>query len=378
MTHRCHGYHMSQMTHALTVLLVAAAPAVAFAQPAAHSLVSELLKLDRAVAVREIARRPAAVEQALEELKVRFDDSIHSARDVPEQRSVRYDADALRDGLALSGIHREATGNDRFLRAFTARQHRIEGTVLLNQRKYAEAVTKLDGALAEAERLDDVWLQIITHINLAYGYLELERPAAALEACERARRLADRSNPRARALAVFNLASVQMHLRDFDAAIPLANEAAMLAKEIGNRLWEGNARLNLGVAHLELGQTAEAHDELTRARDVLLKTQDKLGIGRSMYTLALVAAAEGAFEEAAHEMERALPLIRTVDIRHSHAIEEDPREYYNTFEEAAVQLLVEWYGLLGNGARAQEYAEALEALRAKRPGMAGHRHKPGR
>jgi tetratricopeptide (TPR) repeat protein len=140
-----------------------------------------------------------------------------------------------------------------------------------------------------------------------------------------------------------------------------------LSREIGNRLWEGNALLNLGVAYRQVGQTEQARSTMTRARDVLLMTQDKLGIGRSFYNLALMDGDLGDYQAATDQLERALPIIRSVDIRHSHDIETTPTAYYNPIEESALDLLVRWEGELGNTEKAGAYAKALQQVRARRP-----------
>ena len=197
---------------------------------------------------------PAAFKQALETLKNRSDQSIHSARDVAEQRKVQYDAAVLNQGLRLARIYASATGDRRPLRLFAARKSRIEGTVLLNQRNYQAGLTKLAVALAEAEQLGDVWLQIITLTNQAYGQAELGQLDAALQSGERARALAARDDVRSRALTTYNLASLQMHLGQFEAAVSSSREAIQLTRQIGNRLWEGNALLNLGVALPSVGK----------------------------------------------------------------------------------------------------------------------------
>lgn len=356
----------------LTVLLTASG-----ATQSGPSVADDLLKMDRPAAVKAAAARREEVKAALDALKARFDASIHSARDVPEQRKVQYDAAALDQGLKLGAIYAQATGDNRPRRGFAARNTRILGTILLNQRKYPAAIAKLKGALAEAEQLDDAWLQTITHTNMAYGYVEMGDAGNALASCERARMLADRLDVRARTLTVFNLASMQMHLNRFEAAIPLAADAAALSKQIGNRLWEGNALLNLGGAYLQAGQPESARATFVDARDVLLKTQDKLGIGRSYYNLAIVEGDAGQYRDAVAGMERALPIIRATDIRHSHEIEPHAADYYNPIEETALARLAEWYGRLGSADKAREYTAALDTLRKKRPAAAaGHTHKP--
>ena len=46
---------------------------------------------------------------------------------------------------------------------------------------------------------------------------------------------------------------------------------------------------------------------------------------------------------AAAYLERALPIIREADIRHSHEIELDPKHYQNPVEVSALQALVDVY-----------------------------------
>jgi len=125
---------------------------------------------------------------------------------------------------------------------------------------------------------------------------------------------------------------------------------------------------------LQAGQPARARTTFAEARDVLLKTRDKLGIGRSYYNLALVEGDAGDYREAAADMERALPIIRGTDIRHSHEIEQRPADYRNPVEETALARLAEWYATLGSSEKSREYTTALETLRARRP-AAGHTHK---
>jgi tetratricopeptide (TPR) repeat protein len=335
----------------------------------------QVLKLDRPAALAQVRQRPDEARAALERLQKRFDASVHSARDVPEQRKVQFDEQALDQGLALGRLLTEATQDSRFERLFAARKKRIDGTMQLNARKPAEAVATLEQALAEARALEDTWLEIITRTNLAYGYLELEDPARALAECERANTIAEKADARSHALTLFNLASVHMHLRRFEDSIPIARQAIGLARQVGNRLWEGNLLLNIGVAEHQLKRLPAALATLSEARDVLDKTQDKLGQGRAAFNLALVKGDSGDSRGAVAEMERALPFIRGTDIRHSHHIEEDPGEYYNSIEEAALRLLVTWYGQLGDAAKRTEHQAALDSLVSRKPAAKGHSHR---
>ena len=107
-------------------------------------------------------------------------------------------------------------------------------------------------------------------------------------------------------------------------------------------------------------------------------TKNKIGVGRSYYNLALVAGDAGDYWTAVTEMGLALPIIRSVDIRHSHEIENRDDEYFNPIEETALELLSFWYGELNDVGKATEYAKARDAVRANRPPGPAHTHEPGK
>ncbi len=356
---------MRSQVPSLLIAIVLIIPCAAGAQD--PPLADSILTLDHAAAVSAVQARPAETRAAIETMQKRFDDSIRSDRSRPEQRRVQYDNATLDRGLQLAGLYAEATQDGRPLRALKARQQRIEGTVLLNDRKYAEAVKKLNAALAEAEQLGDVWLQIITHTNLAYGYIELGDKEAASRACQRAYAIAEQSSDtRSRALTTLNVATMAMHVGDYSQVITYARTAATLAHEVGIKIWEGNALLSLGIAYREQGDRVKAREALISGRDVLLQTQDKLGTGRVFYNLAMVDAELGDVPAAIAEMERSLPIIREVDIRHSHQIDET-RPGENPIEETALDLLARWHAQVGHAQQAKQYQADATALRARHP-----------
>ena len=65
--------------------------------------------------------------------------------------------------------------------------------------------------------------------------------------------------------------------------------------------------------------------------------------GRALYNLGGLALDQERYEPAASYLERALPIIREVDIRHSHEIELDAKRYRNPFEVSALQMLIDIY-----------------------------------
>jgi tetratricopeptide (TPR) repeat protein len=213
-------------------------------------------------------------------------------------------------------------------------------------------------------------------VNLAYGQLQLGHMKEALKECDLAKEMADRADVRAQALAMYNLASMQLHLNMYEEAIPMSLQARKLAQQAGVKLWEGNSLLNLGTAYFNLGRYEEAKSTLTEALKVLSQTQDKLGITRSIYDLALTAGQIGDFQDAVKQMESALPMIKALDIRHSHEIEMDEMAYYNYIEENSLRLLADWQNKLGHVDQAKAYSAALDDLLKTRPAaMGAHQHK---
>lgn len=359
------------------VVLVAAVTALLVAprQPGG-ALLDQLKTLqgDRSAALRVVREHRTEVRALLDDLREKFDASIYSVRTRPEQRKVAYNGEALDLGLAIGRLYADVAGDARPFRHFTARKLRIEGTELLNARSYPPALSKLEAALGEAAALDDVWLMVVTRLNLAYAEIELGHAGRARELCARAAKDAERLGPRAKGLAEFDLASAYIHSEMYTAAIPHAEAAVRYSREAGIKLWEGNALLNLGLAYRQLGDPSAARAALERALAVIAQTADQLGTGRALYNLALVATDERDYVAAAAYLERALPIIERVDVRHSHEIELDPKQYYNPVQEAALRLIIGTYTRLGEPAKARRHQAALDALVATRPQTAGSGH----
>ena len=328
------------------------------------------------------ARRVVRMHQAetaalLDGLLEQFDQSIHSARTRPEQRRVEYDAATLQLGIKIGRLYADVTRDTRRWRQFRAREVRIEGTKYLNDRRYSVALSKLEAALREAEALNDVWLMVITRLNLAYARLELGNGALARDLCARAAQDATALGPRAKGLAAFDLASAYIHLGEFAASIPYAEAAVRYSREARIKLWEGNALLNLGIAYRQIGELDTAESRLDEALAVITQTSDQLGTGRALYDLALVSLDRRSYAKAAAYLERALPFIERVDLRHSHEIELDPKHYYNRIDEDALRLLVHAYTELHDATKTASYQAALDALLRAKPRAAEPRHTHG-
>ncbi|MBA2302970.1 MAG: tetratricopeptide repeat protein [Acidobacteria bacterium] len=345
-------------------------------QPGTSSLLDRVKGLDDVAAARVVASDTAGTRAALDELLTLVDASVHSDRQRPEQRRVQFDKAALAAGARVSGLFARATGDRTYARRFEARRQRLAGTVLLNERRYRQALVPLNAALREAKALDDAWLQTITHVNLAYGYLELGKGSQAVAECEAAAAASQSLDAKAQGLALFNLGSVYLHIGDAARSLDYSRQAVSLSQKAHIKLWEGNSLLNIGAAHLQLGELEPGRQAFEQALVVLETTRDRLGLGRALYNLGLVAVRQQGYAEAAAYLERALPIIRDVDIRHSHEIE-PKSQYQNPVELAALQVLTDSYLKLGDTEKAAAHAAALRKLQERKaPG--GHSHREPR
>ena len=140
------------------------------------------------------------------------------------------------------------------------------------------------------------------------------------------------------------------------------------------KLWEGNSLLNLGAGLQQQDDLEASRVAFEQALAVLETTRDRIGAGRALYNLGLIAMEQERYEPAADYIERALPIIRSADIRHSHEIELDPARYQNPIEVAALQILIDIYSRTGKDDLKAAHMTALRQIRA-RPLPGGHSHK---
>ena len=358
----------------MTVVAPIALSLLSLLQTGTPSLLDRVKVLDDKAAAPIVAADTAATSRALDELIARVDASVHSDRQRPEQRRVQYDEEGLALGVRVATLLSKATGDSTYARRFRAREQRLAGTKLLNDRQYRKAVASLRAALREAQAVGDRWLETITRVNLAYGHLELGERTQALAECEKAVEVSNTLDDKARALTIFNLGSVYLHLGNFARAIDYSQQATALSEKLGMRLWQGNSLLNTGAAYQQLGQLDMAQGVLIKALAVLEKTSDRLGLGRALYNLGLIASSQERYRDAATYMERALPIIRAVDIRHSHAIETDKKAYQNPFEVSALQVLVDSYSMTGETEKASARQAELRAVKERSLQASEHKH----
>jgi len=286
-----------------------------------------------------IQQQPAKAKAALETLLVDFDSSIHSWRDQPEQRRVQYSETTLGNGLQLSRVVAEVSGDDTFQRRFEARRDRIQATELLNDGEFQEALSLIESVRSTARQLEDQSFLFSTYLSSAYAHLGQGMPESALADCEIALQLAREIGDKVKyTLALFNLGTAHLHLGHYDQALTHSREAAQSAAEIENLIWEANAWLNVGYVGIMQGRYPSAEAALEQTLTLSQKAGDPLGEGRALYNLGIVYSRQERWELARDHLEQSLKFIREVDIRHSHDIDD-----YNQVEKDALERLLYSY-----------------------------------
>ncbi|MEE2839794.1 MAG: tetratricopeptide repeat protein [Acidobacteriota bacterium] len=322
----------------------------------------------------EIRQHPEQATPIIEELLSQFDSSVHSWRDRPEQRRVRYSDDLLQSGLELTRLVTELTGDNTFERRFEARRDRVRATQMLNDGEFDEAMALIESVRDTARELEDQSFLFSTYLSSAYAFLGTGRPDKALIDCELALSLAREIGERVNlTLALFNLGTAHLHLGNHDESLTYSLQAAEAASEIGNKIWQANAWLNVGYVQIMKDQYGPAIESLRRTRSLSQEAGDPLGEGRAWYNLGIAYFRLRQWESTRDHLEHALEFIREVDIRHSHDITE-----FNTIERDALQRLLHSYQQLNLTDRAllepiEQRLEEFEQM-SDQGGEPGHSH----
>ncbi|MBI4483619.1 MAG: tetratricopeptide repeat protein [Acidobacteria bacterium] len=359
----------------LWVVLALAMPSVCAQEDSLLDRLREYLKQGDTAAAREAIRKePAEVRESLKRLVDDFDRSIHSMRNQPEQRRVRYSEDLLNFGIELGRLYAQEMGDRSLLMMFEIRQDRIQATKWLNEKRFREALDLIEGIRSKAEELQDTSFLVSTYISRAYAYLGLEQSEKALGDCEKALELARRLDDAEKlALSLYNVGAAYLHLGRYADSVAYSRDAAEAAKKVGKTIWEGNAWLNLGSASLMSGDFEQATRAFTVALELFERSNDVLGKGRAFYNLGIVFHRRQQWELAAANLEKSLPFVRDVDIRHSHDIDD-----YNEVEGKVLELLLSAYQNFDpKSEKISRHRKDLEELLKHKPSSApahGHHH----
>lgn len=170
-----------------------------------------------------------------------------------------------------------------------------------------------DRALALAEQAGDVEQQSLILAIRARAATEHHEIAAAAQAIEADRQIAERSGlPQLIARNMYTDALLQVVLDDQARAEALFVEAAGRFHTLGNLAWESDSLRHLAQVRIEHERHAAALEPARRAVAMLETQEDPVFLALARGALALALAAEGRQGEALEQSRRALVLSERV------------------------------------------------------------------
>jgi tetratricopeptide (TPR) repeat protein len=193
---------------------------------------------------------------------------------------IRHDVELeYRENLSAKKPKATTTAADAYQRSATNKKRLAQAEVLIDQKKYSEALELLHQILNDDDNDYEVWTELGT------AYLMLQDLGKAEGAYERAGETNRSFFP-----SFFNLGKLRMDQKRFDAAIEPLNQSI--------KLKPGSAPANylLGEAYLQLKQGSKAVIYLNEALRL-----DPIGMAQAHLRLAVLYNAVGMKDKAAEE-----------------------------------------------------------------------------
>lgn len=194
--------------------------------------------------------------------------------------------------------------------------------VLLETARYEESLGEALKALVELDEFAEPWERIDAMKVKAGALLRLGRPEAAIAVAEEALSLAQQLGDHNYRAVMLNLLSMcRLEKGEARRAHALAQEARSLLENGGSAVLRGRVENNLGAAAEALDQQDVALEAYRRAVEVSAEAADAQNEARSRANLARVLADRGSFAEATDVLDRALALLRSLELPHVEACE---------------------------------------------------------
>lgn len=138
-----------------------------------------------------------------------------------------------------------------------------------------------------------------TRINRMFSLLKLGRVEEAVEEAESAQELVCRiGSPYLAGVVNLNLATIHFLRREFPQMRRVAQKALDQFSQAGDTAAMGDALVNVGVAHLELGSVKLARRDLTRALRLLTEGEGGLSLAYAYTELGRLEQLQGCHREA--------------------------------------------------------------------------------
>ena len=181
-------------------------------------------------------------------------------------------------------------------------------------RRRGEPQKALD-KLLEALKISDLTGEVEVLNHLGAAYLDLGDAESALARYEQALEILRRNKDRGRWMAgtLTSIGQVYRTENRAEDSLPSFEEALAISREVGYSRGEALALHNLGMARLNLGETAQARRDLEQALPLRRQTGDRQGEASTLLALGKVHQAEGDLETAATVMRQALKLAEAIE-----------------------------------------------------------------
>ncbi len=300
-------------------------------QEAIYGSLPEMLREEYHAALADaVEMRAQAAERDPEDLDgaLCVDLCEHFLKGGQGERALRY-LDAGLDHLEKGYLNDQAIAlADRALgeRGLLGGARRVEMLLrmnarldLLGRRRTQEAVLEEAHTLAEGQRAKDLLMRVTTAIG---SFLRLTgRQEEAWQKHEHSLEIArDIGDRKGEADARGHLGGLCWSLGRYEEAREHDERRLAIACEIGDRVGEATATGGLALVFVELGRYEEARKHHSRSLAIARQIGDRLGEGVATGNLGVVAACQSRYDEAIRHHDRHLAIARDIGYRRGEGI----------------------------------------------------------
>jgi len=275
-------------------------------------IMTRIDKGDQAGAERLMKDNLPVTKQRLERMIADFDEKFDEAgrygatsgHDIHQEVIEKLLVD-VRHELKLFDLYSHLTGDATIFKRMEARRLRYEGAYLTHggedlcgdkldwegaQKRYSEALDRLNEAFALAKETNDVRLMASTKNNVGSTLIRLVQPDKALQAYDEAARYAQRlSGEMYKGLVNLNLGNTYDWIGEPEASLRYSEAALASFKKMGRETWQANAMLNIGAAYIREQRFSSAWETLRSTLDLAKQSGEDRVRGQALLNLGMVA-----------------------------------------------------------------------------------------
>ncbi len=181
---------------------------------------------------------------------------------------------------------------------------KVLGDVAASRGDLSGARGNYQQVISRSREVRDNRLVALTYMNLGVIYSEEGNLSKAIEYYQRG---TETPAQRERAQALTNLAGLLVEYGpDARQGFRDAQEALPIFRTMGDKLWEGNAWMHVGLYELDAGQYPSALEHLEQAQALFRGIDYKRGIAQSLYTIGRRSFVQNRYEQALDATQQAL------------------------------------------------------------------------